>query len=169
MREAEWISEIQKNSPNKTLASSTMTHLMLASPKSGLLLSRGLTLSLVDCVFDWSLNAECLEFTLLNHNVGSKIWIFDMVTMVQTGSNLLKPVWPKHQLLKPWTGPSVQFRNFAELWTKLCVQFNSSSGSNHSSGPNMCTWSWYLAVLLDISWLPVLPEQQANCISCIAQ
>ena len=29
----------------------------------------------------------------------------------------------KLPLLEPWTGPSVQFSDFPELWTELCVRF----------------------------------------------
>jgi len=45
------------------------------------------------------------------------------IMMVQTGSNRFEPVQGKHKFLEPWTGPSVQFSNFPELWTELCVRF----------------------------------------------
>ena len=60
-----------------------------------------------------------------------KLWIFSdfcknfmlHIMTVRTGSNPFGPVQRKHKFLEPWTGPSVQFSNFPELWTELCVRF----------------------------------------------
>ena len=45
------------------------------------------------------------------------------ITTVRTGSNPFEPVHRNHKFLEPWTRPSVQFSNFPELWTELCVRF----------------------------------------------
>ena len=51
----------------------------------------------------------------------AKLWIFSDFSknfMVH-----IMMVQQKHKSLEPWTGPSVQFSNFLELLTELCVWF----------------------------------------------